>query len=99
MKNIYSSMAITVTLLIFSFSPLIAADNPFTDLISGSKIYFSHIATTEGWETEIAIINPTAAAVAATLTPYSSTGSMVGTSISVTLTAHGRYQTEVGELY
>ena len=99
MKKIYSSIAFAATLLIFSLSPAIAANNPFIDLVSGSKIYFSHIATTLGWETEVAVINPTETTASATLISYSNTGSEVGARISITLAAHGRYQAEVGSSF
>ncbi len=99
MKNISFLITLIAALLIFSFTPTLAADNPFLELVSGSKIYFSHIATIDGWETEIAAINPTTAPAAATLTSYDSTGSQIGQEVRINLASHGRYQVEVGKSF
>ncbi len=87
-----------IVILVFTVSP-VRADNPFIDLISGSKIYFSHVPSSDGWETEIAVINPTAKAASATMTFYSTSGTPIGNAVSINLPAHGRYQTEVGNTF
>ena len=51
-----------ITVLVFTVSPVLA-DDAFSDLFSQTKIYFSHIAVSDGWETEVAVINPTAKTV------------------------------------
>ncbi len=58
-------------------------------------LYFPHVATTDGWQTEIAIINASAGqAVTGTLRAMSNTGLQVET-MAVTLPAHGRRQINV----
>ncbi|MCK5540979.1 MAG: hypothetical protein KAI69_08610 [Deltaproteobacteria bacterium] len=77
----------------------VGADNSFIDLISSTKIYFSHIATTDGWQTEVAVLNPTASTASGTLTPYNADGYPVSQEIRINLPAHGRYQLEVGSAF
>jgi len=85
----------------FSTVPAGAGDNPFVDLISGSKIYFSHIAVGGGdhWETEIAVINPTNTKASATLTPYDSKGKVSGRAVTISLAAFGRYEAKVSSAF
>ncbi|MBN2705960.1 MAG: hypothetical protein JXR89_05940 [Deltaproteobacteria bacterium] len=85
--------------LVLAVTTLWAGDNPFADLVGGSKVYYSHIAVTDGWETEVAVINPTTAAASATLTPYDTNGVPVSRAVTVNLAAHGRYQVEVGTTF
>ena len=98
MKYLYALFIFVVTIFVVSAAPVLA-DEPFGDLISGTKIYFSHVATQEGWETEIAVLNPTSEAALATLTSYNESGRPVGDAISISLPAHGRYQAEVGTAF
>ena len=51
-----------------------ALDNPFLDLAEGTKIYFSHINTVNGWEIEIAFLNPTLQDVKGTLFSFDNDG-------------------------
>ncbi len=96
MKYFSSLITAIVITLMFTGSPVRADDNPFINLISGSKIYFSHIATAGGWQTEIAVLNPTSGPAAATLTSYNAGGVPIGSAVSINLPAHGRYQAAVG---
>ncbi|MEA1921294.1 MAG: hypothetical protein U9N63_01435 [Pseudomonadota bacterium] len=98
MKYLNIMFIFVVTMFVVSVSPVFA-DDPFGDLISGTKIYFSHVATQNGWETEIAVINPTSEAASGTMISYSDSGRQVGDPISIDLPAHGRYQAEVGTAF
>ncbi len=82
-------------LVLFLIAPL-QAGNLFLDYVDGTRIYFSHIAVSDGWETEIAAINPTASDAEITLTPYNANGNPVGDPVSSTIKAHGRYLRIVG---
>ncbi|MEA3333073.1 MAG: hypothetical protein U9Q58_05715 [Pseudomonadota bacterium] len=95
MKNLNIMLIFVVTMFVVSVSPVLA-DDPFGDLVSGTKIYFSHVATQNGWETEIAVLNPTSEAASGALISYNDSGCPVGDAISISLPAHGRYQVEVG---
>ena len=95
MKYLNALVIFVVSIMIFTVSPVLA-DDPFGDLISGTKIYFSHVTTIDGWETEIAVLNPTSEAASGLLTSYNETGRPVGDTISIELPAHGRYQALVG---
>jgi len=101
MKYFRTLMLAMVSVLIFTLSLIspAVADNSFIDLISSTKIYFSHIATTDGWQTEVAVLNPTASSASGTLTPYNADGYPVSQAIPITLPAHGRYQAEVGRTF
>jgi len=94
----FNSGVVLGLVLLFVGSPAVA-DNSFVDLISGTKVYFSHIDTTDGWQTEIAVLNPTVSAVSGTLTPYNADGYPVSQAISINLPAHGRYQADVGSAF
>lgn len=98
MKYFSSLILSMVAMLIFTVSPVLAG-NSFIDLISGSKIYFSHIATEDGWGTEIAVLNPTSGPASGTLTSYDTEGKKVGSTVSIALRAHGRYQADVGSVF
>ncbi len=98
MKYLKSFIMFAFVMLIFAASP-VRADNPFIDLISGTKIYFSHIATTAGWETEVSVLNPTSGAASGTLMSYNLSGQPVGQAVLINLPAHGRYQAEVGTTF
>lgn len=86
-------------MLSFSVFPINAGSNSFTDLVNGTKIYFSHIAASDGWETEIAVLNPTTGPISGTLTSYNSSGQPLGNAMTISLNAHGRYQAEVGKSF
>jgi len=99
MRKVKVVLFVVFTVLAWLSTAPVMADNPFGDLISGTKIYFSHIATTQGWETEIAILNPTTQMAAGTLTFYDNNGQALGNTVAINLPAHGRYQAEVGKLF
>ena len=98
MKNPKSSLFLLVACaLILSFSaPLQAAGNLFLDYVDGTRVYFSHVAVGEGWETEIAAINPTDSDAEITLTSFDDQGNQVGDRVHTILKAHGRYLRLVG---
>lgn len=98
MKYLGAVVLSALVMFVFSLSPAFAVD-PFGDLISGTKIYFSHIATSAGWETEIAVLNPTPEAASGTLISYNENGRPVGDAVAINLNAHGRYQAEVGTAF
>jgi hypothetical protein len=83
-------------MMVFCFIAPLQASNLFLDYVNGTKIYFSHIAVDQGWETEIAAINPTGSDAEITLTSYDKTGNQVGDRIQTTIKAHGRYLRIVG---
>ena len=80
-------------------TPCVALENPLLELARGTEIYFSHIATTGGWETEIAVLNPTSQNVTGTLLSFDENGIQVGNEVTIDLPAHGRYQAEVGSSF
>ena len=98
MKYFNSLVIFMVTVLAFTTSPVMA-ENSFSDLFSQTKIYFSHIAIANGWETEVAVLNPTAKAVSGNFTFYDMNGNQLGGATPITLKAHGRYQVEVGATF
>ena len=77
----------------------VLAGDAFSDLFSQTKICFSHIAITEGWETEVAVINPTAKTVSGNFTFYDMKGNQLGVALPLTLQSHGRYQVAVGATF
>jgi len=77
MKHLNCLVVFVVAVLILTTSPVIAGD-AFSDLFSQTKICFSHIAITDGWETEVAIINPTAKTVTGNFTFYDMNGNQLG---------------------
>ncbi len=83
---------------VFTSSSVLAGD-AFSDLFSQTKICFSHIAITKGWETEVAVINPTAKRVSGNFTFYDMDGNQLGEPVSKTLEANGRYQMMVGATF
>lgn len=87
-----------ISILVFTISPLLAGDT-FSDLFSQTKICFSHIAISDGWETEVAVLNPTAKAVNGNLTFYTMNGTQLGAAFPLTINANGRYQVEVGTTF
>lgn len=100
--GMWRNRGLLILVLVFLWGvPVRAADdNPFADLISGTKVYFSHIAAgVDGWETEIAIFNPTPTPVSGTLISYNATGRPVGDAVPVSLAAHGRYEAEVSKSF
>lgn len=98
MKHLNCLVVFVVAVLVLTTSPVIAGD-AFSDLFSQTKICFSHIAITDGWETEVAVINPTAKTVTGNFTFYDKSGKQLGGPVSQTLNAHGRYQVEVGATF
>lgn len=99
MKRIVRIMVSGLVLLFATALCVQADDNPFGNLISGTKIYFSHIACYDGWETEIAVLNPTAETVTGTMTSYNKTGVPIGTPVNITLAPHGRYEAVVSQTF
>ncbi len=61
-----------------------------------SGVFFPHVANSNGWETEIAIINSSDKAISAQLISYSDNGSQVGNPITITLSPMARRQIAVG---
>ena len=61
---------------------------------AGAEVYFPHVDTTDGWQTEIAVINTGDAAVTGTLKAYSDEGRVVETK-TVMLAGRGRKQVSV----
>ncbi len=98
MKYLNYLVIFVITGLVFTTSPVIAGD-AFSELFSQTKIYYSHIAVSDGWETEVAVINPTAKTVSGNFTFYDMSGNQLGGVFPVTLIANGRYQAEVGVVF
>ena len=98
MKHFSSLVIIVVSILIFTTSPLLAGD-AFSDLFSQTKICFSQIAIADGWETEVAVLNPTAKRVTANFTFHDMAGNQLGEPFPITLNPNGRYQVEVGATF
>ncbi len=61
-----------------------------------SGVYFPHVASGDGWETEIALINTGEAPVSGQLISYSDDGYQIGNSIPITLNPMARRQITVG---
>ena len=61
-----------------------------------SGVFFPHVASNSGWETEIAIINTADKAISAQLISYSDNGNQVGPPLSITLNPMSRRQIAVG---
>ncbi len=61
-----------------------------------SGVFFPHVASNSGWETEIAIINTADKAISAQLISYSDNGVQVGPPLSITLNPMSRRQIAVG---
>ncbi len=61
-----------------------------------SGIYFPHVASHSGWETEIALINTGETAVSGQLISYSDAGYQIGTPITINLNTMARRQITVG---
>ena len=98
MKYLNALIASVIAVLSFAASPVIA-DDAFSDLFSQTKICFSHIAIAGGWETEVAVLNPTTKTVTGNFTFYDMDGNQLGAAVPVTLNAHGRYQVDVGATF
>ncbi|MEA1922960.1 MAG: hypothetical protein U9N63_09910 [Pseudomonadota bacterium] len=98
MKYLSVLSVCVATVLVFATSPVIA-DDALSDLFSQTKIYFSHIAIADGWETEVAVLNPTDKTVSGNFTFYDMDGNQLGDTIPKTLNPYGRYQVEVGSAF
>jgi len=98
MKYLNYLVIFVITVLVFTTSPAIAGD-AFSDLFSQTKICFSQIAIADGWETEVAVLNPSAKTVTGNFTFHDVDGNQLGNPYSITLNAHGRYQVEVGATF
>jgi len=94
MKKVAVTMLLLVAVMLGAVPALFAA-NPFND-ISGTHLIFPHVATTDGWETEIAVLNPTADTASVRLVSCAVSGRMVET-INFSLAPHGRYQFKVAQ--
>ncbi len=70
---------------------------PFTVTQTGANtpLYFPHIDTSLPWQTEIALINTSDQPLTGTLRAWRDDGVPVGTTMPVTLSAHGRRQITV----
>jgi rhodanese-related sulfurtransferase len=63
-------------------------------------LYFPHIASSRGWETEIAVINISSEnSLSGILKAYDDTGKQVGELKVVELDANGRYEIKIGETF
>ncbi len=98
MKKSKVELISLLALLLLMSSP-VWAENPFLNLVNGTRICFSHIAIVDGWETEIAVINPTAETVNGSLAFFDQAGNRLGEEVPVTLKPHGRYEAEVGAVF
>ena len=98
MKSFIFLVVSVSSILFFTISPVMA-DDAFSDLFSQTKIYYSHIAVSDGWETEVAVINPTAKTVSGNFTFYDLDGKQLGGEVSITLNPYGRYEAEVGTTF
>jgi hypothetical protein len=98
MKHFSTLMVALITILIVTVSSALAGD-PLADLFSQTKICFSHVAIAKGWETEIAVLNPTSKAVSGNLFFYDMQGNQLGGAVPITINTHGRYQVEVGAVF
>ena len=98
MRYLSASAVLLITILVFTVSPVLAGDT-FSDLFSQTKICFSQIAIADGWETEVAVLNPTAKTISGNFTFYDTDGNQLGATVPVTLNPHGRYQAEVGAAF
>ena len=94
-KRTIPVLAVCFICLSTSIAP--ASDNPFTDLLGGTVVCFPHIATSGGWETEVALINPTTETVSGTLTSYSDQGTQVSQPKAITLAPNARVQYTVSQ--
>ncbi len=97
-KNMVVSICLAVALTFLNVSPAFSGDS-FADIFSQTRICYSHIAVDDGWETEVAVINPTQSSVTGSFTFYDITGRQLGDPVTLTLAPHGRYQVEVGAAF
>ena len=98
MKNIFFKMIVVAGFLALTVSPLWAGD-ALADLFSQTRICYSQIAVSKGWETEIAVINPTNKKISGKFYFYDMQGGQLGSPYPVTLNPHGRWQAEVGKTF
>ena len=98
MKYLSFLVVFVAAFLVLAVPPVLA-DDTFSDLFSQTKICFSHIAIADGWETEVAVLNPTAKTVTGNFTFYDMDGNQLGGVVPITLNPHGRYQVEVGATF
>ncbi len=100
MRYLGFSIICVVVIVCSALTPSsVLAGDAFSDLFSQTKICFSQIAVNDGWETEVAVINPTAKTVIGEFTFYDMVGNQLGKPVSQTLEANGRYQVEVGATF
>ena len=75
-------------------------ENPDDCIRQNHKIYFPHIASGNGWETEIAIINTSAeTSLSGSIRAYNETGEQVGDSHSINLPPAGRTEMKIGPTF
>ncbi len=98
MKHLSALFVFVFAVLAFTTSSVMAGDT-FSDLFSQTKICFSHIAIADGWETEVAVLNPTSKTITGNFTFYDKDGNQLGGAVPQTINAHGRYQIEVGATF
>ncbi len=91
-------MNLLALILLATATPAEAAD-PFAELFTRTRICFSHIAIVDGWQTEIAVINPTGKAVTGQLYFYDIQGIQLGKPADLTLNPNGRREIQVGPVY
>ncbi len=73
-------------------------DNPLSGGLI-TRIYFSHVAVDEGWQTEIAILNPTPERATGRLVCYSDSGVPNYSLDNIVLEPHGRYEIDVRQAF
>ena len=98
MKYLSFLVVFVAAFLVLAVPPVLA-DDIFSDLFSQTKICFSHVAIADGWETEVAVLNPTAKTVTGNFTFHDMDGNQLGGVVPITLNPHGRYQVEVGATF
>jgi hypothetical protein len=101
MKTLQSFFFTIFLLSLVPFSaPKVMAeiDNPLSGGLI-TRIYFSHVAVDDGWQTEIAIINPTPERATGRLVCYSDSGVPNYSIDNITLEPHGRYELDVRQAF
>jgi len=86
MRYLGFSIICVVVIVCSALTPSsVLAGDAFSDLFSQTKICFSQIAVDDGWETEVAVINPTAKTVTGKFTFYDMVGNQLGGAVSRSL--------------
>jgi photosystem II stability/assembly factor-like uncharacterized protein len=70
------------------------------DLMPRGNLYFPHIASNSLWETEVAIVNPSAGqTITGTLRPFGDSGSQASATVPVTLAPHARREITISRAF